>query len=62
VLDQPFWLRIVGRANITVVGFDVVRPIAHLRAIPDGATVRESFRTLIEQRRDIKSVRVSERG
>lgn len=26
------------------------------------ATVRESFRTLIEKRRDIKSVRVSERG
>lgn len=62
VLDQPFWIRIVGRANVTVVGFDAVRPIAHLRAIPDGAAVREAFRNLIEKRRDIKSVRVSERG
>lgn len=62
VLDQPFFLRLVGLSNITVVGFDMVKPIVRIRAIRDGANVREVFRNLVEARRDTKSVRVSEMG
>jgi membrane protein YdbS with pleckstrin-like domain len=62
VLDQPFFLRIIGLSNITVVGFDVVKPIERIRAIRDGKNVREMFRNLVETRRDAKSVRVSEVG
>lgn len=62
VLDQPFLLRILGLSNITVVGFDMVKPIVQIRAIRDGEKVRETFRTLVEARRDAKSVRVSEVG
>lgn len=62
VLDQPFFLRILGLSNITVVGFDVVKPIERIRAIRDGKNVREAFRNLVEARRDVKSVRVSEVG
>ena len=62
VLDQPILLRIVGLANITVVGFDMVRPLVKIRAIREGAEVREAFRNLTEACRDTKSVRVSEIG
>lgn len=62
VLDQPFFLRILGLSNITIVGFDMVKPIVKIRAIRDGANVREVFRNLVEARRDVKSVRVSEVG
>lgn len=62
VLDQPFFLRLLGLSNITVVGFDMVKPIVQIRAIRDGENVRETFRTLVEARRDAKSVRVSEVG
>ncbi|HGO6124564.1 TPA: PH domain-containing protein [Burkholderia cepacia] len=62
VLDQPFFLRLLGLSNITVVGFDMVNPIVQIRAIRDGENARETFRTLVEARRDAKSVRVSEVG
>lgn len=62
VLVQPFLLRVLGLSNITVVGFDMVKPIMEIRAIRDGANVREVFRNLVEARRDVKSVRVSEVG
>ncbi|WP_261528068.1 PH domain-containing protein [Burkholderia multivorans] len=62
VLDKPFLLRILGLSNITVVGFDMVKPIVQIRAIRDGENVREAFRNLVEARRDVKSVRVSEIG
>lgn len=62
VLDQPFILRLFGLSNILVVGFDVVKPIVKIQAIRDGEKVREAFRTLVEARRDAKSVRISEFG
>lgn len=62
VLDQPFLLRLFGLSNILVVGFDVVKPIVKIQAVRDGEKVREAFRTLVEARRDAKSVRVSEVG
>ncbi|OJA59336.1 hypothetical protein BGV69_09080 [Burkholderia ubonensis] len=62
VLDQPFLLRILGLSNITVVGFDMVKPIVQIRAVRDGEHVREALRNLVEARRDVKSVRVSEVG
>lgn len=62
VLDQPFLLRLFGLSNITAVGFDVVKPIEQIRAVRDGKNVRELFRNLVEARRDVKSVRVSELG
>ncbi|MGF6635223.1 PH domain-containing protein [Paraburkholderia sp. MM6662-R1] len=60
VLDQPFWLRLVGLSNITIVGFDEVKPVSTIRAVRDGSALRETFRTLVETRREAKGVRVSE--
>jgi uncharacterized membrane protein YdbT with pleckstrin-like domain len=60
VLDQPFWLRLVGLSNITIVGFDEVKPVSTIRAVRDGSALRETFRTLVEARREVKGVRVSE--
>lgn len=62
VVDQPFLLRLFGLSDITVIGFDVVEPIVRIRAVRDGVKLRESIRQLVEARRDVKSVRVSEVG
>lgn len=55
VLNQPFFLRILGLSNITIVGFDMVNPIVKSRTIRDGENVREVFRNLVEARRNVKS-------
>ena len=62
VMEQPFLLRLVGLSHITIVGFDAIDPIVHLQAVRDGKQLRESFRNIVESRRDAKSVRVSEMG
>ncbi|OJA91017.1 PH domain-containing protein [Burkholderia ubonensis] len=61
-LEQPFLFRLVGLSNITIVGFDMIDPIIELKAVRDGKELREKFRTIVESRRDAKSVRVSEMG
>jgi len=60
VLRQPFLLRICGLSNITVVGFDEVKPVMVLKAVRDGEEVRECFRNFVEARRDVKRVGVFE--
>ncbi len=58
--EQPFWLRIVGCAHIQVISSDKTSPITQIRAITGARELREQLRSLVEARRAIKNVRVSE--
>jgi len=57
---QPFWLRLVGLAHVDVVSSDKTSPLVRIAAVPDAHTLREQLRTLVEARRQARSVRVSE--
>lgn len=58
--EQPFFLRLFGRGNVVIFSSDSTTPTQVLRAIEDGAGLRERLRTLVEARRDQKRVRVAE--
>lgn len=58
--EQPFWLRLVGLAHIQVISSDKTSPITQIRAITGARELREQLRSLVEARRAIKNVRVSE--
>jgi uncharacterized membrane protein YdbT with pleckstrin-like domain len=58
--EQPFWLRLVGLAHIQVISSDKTSPITQIRAIAGARELREQLRSLVEARRAIKNVRVSE--
>ncbi|MBH9647543.1 PH domain-containing protein [Burkholderia vietnamiensis] len=61
-MEQPLLLRIVGLSNIRIISMDAIEPIATLRAVPNGKQLREQLRTVVEERRAAKTVRVSEVG
>ena len=56
-IDQPFFLRLLGLANIVLVTTDPNQPNIVLQAIPGAKDVREKLRTATEDRRDQKHVR-----
>jgi uncharacterized membrane protein YdbT with pleckstrin-like domain len=56
-LDQPFFLRLFGLANITLQTADKSTPIVVIRAIRDGEQVREQIRNAVEECRVTKRVR-----
>jgi uncharacterized membrane protein YdbT with pleckstrin-like domain len=58
--DQPFFLRLFSLANIHLVTTDGTTPLVIIKAIPDAQALREQIRTLVEERRDQKRVRVAE--
>lgn len=58
--EQPFWLRLVGLANIVVISSDKMSPTTQIRAVAGARELRESLRSLVEARRSAKGVRVSE--
>lgn len=58
--EQPFWLRLVGMAHIQVISSDKTSPITQIRAIAGARELREQLRSLVEARRSVKNVRVSE--
>ena len=58
--EQPFFLRLFGLANVLLVTSDETTPLVTIKAIPDAQDVREKIRTLVEERRDQKRVRLAE--
>jgi uncharacterized membrane protein YdbT with pleckstrin-like domain len=56
-LEQPFFLRIFSRGNVTVTSTDVSNPVVTLRAVPDSERVRELVRHSVEECRTQKRVR-----
>jgi hypothetical protein len=57
VLDQPLFLRMIGRGNLTLVTSDASTRTLVLHAISDVETVREQVRTAVQTERDRKRVR-----
>ncbi len=58
--EQPFWLRLVGLAHVVVISSDKLSPQTQIRAVPEARELREQLRALVETRRNVKGVRVSE--
>ena len=58
--DQPFFLRIFGLGNVILVSSDATTPISAIHGIKDAEQIREKLRTLVEDRRDQKRVRIGE--
>ncbi|MGJ8695627.1 MAG: PH domain-containing protein [Verrucomicrobiaceae bacterium] len=56
-IQKPFWLRIFGLSTIVLDTSDRSCPIIEIRAIRDGAAIREKLRKQVEILRDKKRVR-----
>jgi uncharacterized membrane protein YdbT with pleckstrin-like domain len=56
-IDQPFFLRLFGLANLVVTTSDASTPTVVLKAIPDATSLRENLRGSVEKLRDRKRVR-----
>lgn len=57
---QPFWYRLFGAGNITLLTADVSTPDVLLQAIPQPQEVREHLRQCVETVRQRKHVRAVE--
>lgn len=56
-LDEPFLLRVVGRANIRIISSDRSQPAVTLPALPDAEWLRQQLRTNVERLRLKRGVR-----
>ncbi|NNC89388.1 MAG: PH domain-containing protein [Akkermansiaceae bacterium] len=56
-LERPFWQRVFGLATLILETSDRSHPRIDIRAIRDGAEVREHVRKFVEAMRDKKRVR-----
>lgn len=56
-LQEPFFLRLVSRSNISLQTSDRSNPVVTLRAIAGGEAVREQIRTHVEEARRRRGVR-----
>ena len=56
-LEKPFWLRLFGLSNIVLQTSDRSLPEIHIRAVRNGAEIREKLRKQVEILRDRKRVR-----
>ena len=59
-VEQPFFLRLFGLANVIIVSTDSTTPISMIPAIKGAQDLREQIRIFVEERRDQKRVRVTE--
>ncbi|MDG2122497.1 MAG: PH domain-containing protein [Verrucomicrobiales bacterium] len=57
LIEQPFWLRVVGLGNLIMDTSDRSHPKAELNAISDVIGVHERVRERVEKLRDAKRVR-----
>lgn len=57
-LDQPFFLRLFGFGNLTLVTTDATSPIVLIAGVAGPAQLREKIRNLVEERRSQKQVRM----
>lgn len=58
--DQPFLLRLFGMGNVSLISSDSTTPITTIIAIKDAHLLQEQIRSLVEERRDQKRVRITE--
>ncbi|MBK6999887.1 MAG: PH domain-containing protein [Rhodoferax sp.] len=58
--DQPLLFRLFGLGNVTLVSSDVTTPVVFIHGIQDAQQLRERIRTLVENCREQKRVRVGE--
>lgn len=56
-LDEPFFLRMYGLSNITLISSDRTSNILIIPAIKDGKKIREELRNAVDERREAKGVR-----
>lgn len=56
-LEKPFWLRLFGLSNIVLQTSDRSCPEVNIRAVKNGAEIREKLRKQVETLRDKKRVR-----
>lgn len=56
-IEEPFWLRLVGCANLRIDSFDKTNPVLTLHALKNAAELRDSIRTNVERLRGEKKVR-----
>jgi uncharacterized membrane protein YdbT with pleckstrin-like domain len=60
VLIEPFWLRLFGLSNVTLTTSDDANPQVVLRAVGEGAQLRDQLRKYVEICRQRKGVRITE--
>ena len=58
--EQSFFLRLFGVGNVLLVTSDATTPLVKIEAVSGAQALREKIRTLVEERRDQKRVRVAE--
>lgn len=56
-VDEPFWMRIFGLANVSVITSDPYHPELVLYAVPKGLELRQTLRAYTHQRRNEEGVR-----
>lgn len=57
VMEEPFYLRMLGLGNLSIVTSDSTTPVVSIHAIHDVQNVREKLRTAVQTERDRKRVR-----
>jgi uncharacterized membrane protein YdbT with pleckstrin-like domain len=56
-LEEPFWLRLVGRGNILLETADRTDPHCLIRAVPHAAALKDQIRAQTERLRQTRGVR-----
>jgi uncharacterized membrane protein YdbT with pleckstrin-like domain len=59
--EQSFFLRLFGLGNVVILSSDMTQPAQTIKAVSNAQALREQIRTLVEDRRDQKRVRMIER-
>ena len=59
-VDQPFFLRIFGKVNVTLASADMTHPTFMLQAVPKIPALTDSLRDHIERVRESRGVRLEE--
>lgn len=57
VMEEPFYLRMLGLGNLSIVTSDSTTPVVSIHAIRDVHDVREKLRSAVQTERDRKRVR-----
>ena len=58
--EQSFFLRLFGVGNVLLFTSDATTQLVKIEAVSGAQALREKIRTLVEERRDQKRVRVAE--
>ena len=56
-VDEPFWLRLIGRGNVIIESADRTSPQFVIHAVPGAAALKDQIRTHTERMRQLRGVR-----